>query len=241
MVGKSGVGKTVLLTYLLLEPGVLDYDNLIVYGKSLFQDEYTIMREAFNKKLSKAQIKVLFQRQDDVIIEGGVERFIQDYEGPCRGDITATFETDDSGILDPKDYDPLKKHLLLLDDIMLSPQNKVEQFFTRGRHSNIDGFYIAQSYFRLPRHSIRENGNLFIFFRQCKKNLCHIYQDHCASDGISYENFNQFCNDTWNESKHNFIVIDLTKPIHCGKYRKNFNYYWSPKFDSLTEYINSSL
>ena len=29
IVGKSGYGKTVLLTFLLLEPDILDYDNLI--------------------------------------------------------------------------------------------------------------------------------------------------------------------------------------------------------------------
>ena len=241
VVGKSGVGKTVLLTYLLLEPGVMDYNNLIVYGRSLHQPEYQIMKSVFNKKLSKNQIKVLFENQSDVINEGGIEKFLQEYDGPCKGNIQVSFETDDSSILDPKDYDAGKKNLLLLDDIMLSPQNRVEQFFTRGRHSNIDVFYIAQSYFRLPRHSIRENGNLFIFFRQCKKNLCHIYQDHCAADGISFEDFSRFCNDVWNESRHNFVVIDLTKPVHCGKFRKNFTDYWSPKFDNLTDYINGKV
>ena len=36
-VGKSGCGKTTLLLNLLLIPGWLDYDNLCVFGKSLFQ------------------------------------------------------------------------------------------------------------------------------------------------------------------------------------------------------------
>ena len=240
VIGRSGAGKTALITYLLLEPEILDYNNLIVYGRSLHQSEYQLMQAAFNKKLSKAQIKVLFQNQNDVVNEGGIEKVIQNYDGPCKGDIDASFETNDSAILDPKDYDTNKKNLLLLDDIMLSPQNRVEQFFTRGRHNNIDVIYIAQSYFRLPRQTIRENGNLFIFFKQCKKNLCHIYQDHCASDGISYESFSNFCNDVWNQS-HNFVVIDLTKPVNCGKYRKNFNLYWSPKYDSLVDYINSNI
>ena len=35
VVGKSGYGKTTLLTSLLLEPGMLDYDRLAVGGKSL--------------------------------------------------------------------------------------------------------------------------------------------------------------------------------------------------------------
>ena len=239
IVGKSGYGKTVLLTFLLLEPDVLDYDNLMVCGRSLHQPEYKIMKAAFDKKLSKAQIKVVFQSQMDVMDEGGPEKVIQEYDGPCRGNIKASFDSNVANILDPKDYDSTQKNLLILDDIMLGPQNKIEQHFTRGRHNNIDIFYIAQSYFRLPRQTIRENSNLFIFFRQCNKNLSHIFNDHCASDGISYETFCKFCSNVWNESKHNFVTIDLTKPIHCGKYRKNLSQYWSPQYDSLAEHLNT--
>jgi hypothetical protein len=239
IIGKSGYGKTTLLTFLLLEPDVLDYDNLVVRGKSLHQPEYKIMKTAFNKGLSKKQIKVIFQSQPEVMDEGGPEAVIQQYDGPCGGNITASFDSDVSNTLDPKDYDPTRKNLLILDDIMLGPQNKIEQFFTRGRHNGIDIFYIAQSYFRLPRQTIRENANLFIFFRQCKKNLCHIFYDHCAADGITYDTFSKFCNNVWNESKHNFVVIDLTRPVDYGKYRKNLSQYWSPRYDSLMEHLNT--
>ena len=237
IVGKSGYGKTTLLTSLLLEPGVLDYDNLVVRGKSLHQPEYKIIKTAFNKGLSKNQIKVLFQSQPEVMDEGGPVQVITNYDGPCKGNITASFGTDVT--LDPKDYDPQRKNLLILDDIMLGPQNKIEQFFTRGRHNGIDIFYIAQSYFRLPRQTVRENANLFIFFRQCKKNLSHIFQDHSAADGISFKTFTKFCSDVWNQSKHNFVVIDLTRPVDSGKYRKNLSQYWSPQYDSLTEHLNT--
>lgn len=45
IVGKSGCGKTNLLINLLLKDNILDYDNLMIYGKSLFQDEYELLKK----------------------------------------------------------------------------------------------------------------------------------------------------------------------------------------------------
>ena len=42
IVGKSGCSKMTLLLNLLLRPGWLNYDNLCVFGKSLFQPENRI-------------------------------------------------------------------------------------------------------------------------------------------------------------------------------------------------------
>ena len=53
IVGKSGCGKTTLLLNLLLKPGWLDYDTLFVFGKSLFQPEYKILRTAFAERITK--------------------------------------------------------------------------------------------------------------------------------------------------------------------------------------------
>ena len=51
IVDKSGCGKTTLLLNLLLRPGWLDYDNLFVFGKSLFQPEYRILRRRITKRI----------------------------------------------------------------------------------------------------------------------------------------------------------------------------------------------
>jgi len=50
IVGKSGCGKTILLLNLLLRPGWLDYSKLSVFGKSLFQPEYKILRSKTSVK-----------------------------------------------------------------------------------------------------------------------------------------------------------------------------------------------
>ena len=53
IVGKSGCGKTTILLNLLLRPKWLDYDNLCVFGKNLFQPEYQILKTAFEENLPK--------------------------------------------------------------------------------------------------------------------------------------------------------------------------------------------
>lgn len=186
------------------------------------------MNNAFSRNLSKKQVRTIFENQDKITELGGVEEFLEDSGVQCKGGIDATLYGDVAEILDPSAYDTSRKNLLIFDDIMLGSQNKAEAFFTRGRHNNIDVIYIAQSYFRLPRQTVRENANFFIFFKQDNKNLSHIYQDHCSVDGVPFETFKDFCTSVWDESKHNFVTIDLTRPSYCGKYRKNLNDYWIP-------------
>ncbi len=47
IVGKGNCGKTTLLLNLLLNPGWLDYDHLFVFGRSLHQKEYIILKKGF--------------------------------------------------------------------------------------------------------------------------------------------------------------------------------------------------
>ena len=66
IVGKSGCGKTTLLLNLLLRPGWLNYDNLCVFGKSLFQSEYRILNKVFEENLPKECILRLFNMRDEI-------------------------------------------------------------------------------------------------------------------------------------------------------------------------------
>ena len=56
IIGKSECGKTTLLINLLLHPESLDYNNINIFGKSLFQPEYHILKKAFEEKLPKEVI-----------------------------------------------------------------------------------------------------------------------------------------------------------------------------------------
>ena len=44
-IGKSECGKTTVIFNLLLQPGWLDYNHLYVFGKSLHQQEYKVLRK----------------------------------------------------------------------------------------------------------------------------------------------------------------------------------------------------
>jgi len=69
IVGKSGCGKTTLLLNLLLRDSWLDYSKLSVFGKSLFQPEYKILRKGFEEQLPKEMIMNIFENQDEILRE----------------------------------------------------------------------------------------------------------------------------------------------------------------------------
>ena len=106
---------------------------------------------------------------------------------------------------------------MIFDDLLLERQNKCEAYYTRGRHSNVDCFYLAQNYSKLPRQTIRENTNFICLFPQDPKNINHIYNDHVNSD-MDKEEFRTLCNTAW-VKPHGFAVIDLSSKKDGGKYR----------------------
>ena len=227
IIGKSNCGKTTLLLNLLLQPAWLDYNHLYVFGKSLHQPEYKILKKGLEEGLSKRQISNLFLQQN-VLARANLSPLeaIEEYNGIKEGGIIADFYDDCSNIPDPSTLNMTEKNLLILDDCFLGKQNAAEAYYTRGRHNNCDTLYISQNYFRLPRQTIRENANLIILFQQDAKNLSHIYADHCSSD-MSKEEFKEFCQKVWTaEGKHNFVTIDLTSQKLNGKYRKNLDCFY---------------
>ena len=222
IIGRSNSGKTVLLLNLLLKNEWLDYNNLLVFGNSLHQAEYEVIKKGFESKMRKDEILDIFENQDK--FKDPVEA-VANYPGIRNGDITAEFYENCDSIPDPKTLDRTLKNLLILDDCYLGKQSKAQSYYTRGRHANCDCFYISQNYFALPRNSVRENSNIIILFPQNSKSVEHIYRDHCSD--ISYQEFKELCNTVWGE-KFDFLTIDLTSSPLNGKYRKNLNTFYIP-------------
>ena len=118
-----------------------------------------------------------------------------------------------SDVPDPRDLNSEDKNLMIFDDLLLEKQNKCECYYIRGRHSNVDCFYLSQNYFKLPRQTIRENANFICLFPQDLKNINHIYSDHVGDD-MTKEEFRKFCKKCW-EKPHGFAVIDLTSKLEA--------------------------
>ena len=161
IVGKSGCGKTTLLLYLLLRPGWLDYDNLAIFGKSIFQPEYRILKKAFEENLPKESILRLFNMRDEIRDSRIPPSIIlQEWAKTIKNEsnVKCTFFEAASDVPDPRDLNTEDKNLIIFDDLLLERQIKCECYYIRGRHSNVDCFYLSQNYFKLPRQTFRENA-----------------------------------------------------------------------------------
>ena len=168
IVGKSSCGKTTLLLNLLLNPGWLDYNKLFVYSKSLFQPEYQVLRKAMEHNLPKEAILWLFDNQRDIQSKSGlnVNEFIERMaeEIMDKSNIDCYFFENSYDVPDPKQLNPEDNNLMVFDDLLLEKKNACEKYYARGRHSNVDCFYLSQNYFKLPRQTIRENVNFICMF-----------------------------------------------------------------------------
>ena len=116
----------------------------------------------------------------------------------------------------PSDLEP--NSVMIFDDVSCEKQNNIRNYFTMGRHNDVDTFYLCQTYSRVPKQLIRDNANFIVLFKQDEKNLRHVYNDHVNTD-MSFSTFKEMCSTVWNEGHKSFIVIDKEKDIHEGRYR----------------------
>ena len=107
--------------------------------------------------------------------------------------------------------------IIVFDDILGSSNSRfIDQFFIRGRHNNLDIYYLSQSYFDLPKRTIRNNSNKIILFNQTLKDIEHIYRDVAGYD-MDYNEFKELCRKSWEED-YNYLYIDRSKKRDQGKY-----------------------
>lgn len=113
--------------------------------------------------------------------------------------------------------------IMIFDDVSCEKHDNIRLYFTMGRHKNIDSFYLAQTYSRVPKQLVRDNANLLILFKQDEMNLRHVFNDHVTPD-MSFDKLKQLCALAWKEEEgHGFVVVAKDYPINKGRYRVGFD------------------
>ena len=143
-----------------------------------------------------------------------------------KSDVECKFNESAEDVSDPRELSSAKKNLMVFDDLLLAKQNTCESYYVRGRHRNVDCFYLAQIYFKLPRQTIKENANFICLFPQDLKNLNYIFDGHVVSD-MTKEEFTQLCKTAW-EKQRGILIADLNSIKHDGKYRSGLDEFYIP-------------
>ena len=101
--------------------------------------------------------------------------------------------------------------------MLLSKQeSNKDLFFTRGRHKNIDIYYISQNYFHLPKNTIRNISNIIILFKQTLRDIILLFHDIAGLD-MNLEEWKQLCRKAW-ENDYDYLQIDRFAKIGEGGY-----------------------
>ena len=189
--------------------------------KVFFNPNIEYLKKAFKEHLPKECILRLFNMRDE--IQNGQMPPLAVVQEWARMNVKCNFFETDSDIPDPRELDSEDENLMIFDDLLLEKQNKCECYYIRGKHSNVDCFYLAQNFFKLPRQTIRENANFICLIPQDLKNINHIYSDHMGKicQGKSLENFAASVG-------KNHTVFDLTSKKDTGKYRDGFDNVFIP-------------
>lgn len=62
--------------------------------------------------------------------------------------------------------DAKKNSIFIFDDVTCENQVNIRNYFSMGRHKQIDCFYLSQTYSKIPKQLIRDNVNLIVAFKR---------------------------------------------------------------------------
>ena len=81
-----------------------------------------------------------------------------------KSDVDCKFYETAEDVPDPRELSSEKMNLMVFDEWLLEKQNTCESCYVRGRHGNVDCFYLAQNYFMLPAKQSERTRISFVFF-----------------------------------------------------------------------------
>jgi hypothetical protein len=206
----------------LINSSLIEYNNLSLFSRSLHQPYYQLLQECYDNKYTKENIMMMLNNHYD---NKGSD--LSKVNANEENTILLSTHDDINELSDPSEVDPEDSNLFIFDDLIDEKQNQLSKYFTRGRHNNINVFYISQSFFHLPRKTIRNNSNVLIFFNLPLRDVESIYHDIGGCD-MHIKEFKKLCSLAWSK-KYGHLIIDLSKGRNEGKYRIGINKVFVPE------------
>ena len=109
---------------------------------------------------------------------------------------------------------------IVFDGMLGSKEAKdFDAFFTRGRHQKLDIYYISQSWYELPKNTIRNNCSRHMLFPQMLKVITMIYNDISGLNMI-FSEWRDLYRDAW-KKRYNYVQIDKDKDLDDMYSNKN--------------------
>ena len=186
-------------------------DNIMFTGCQQSCDRILIVGPSFCGKthllLNKLHIIRLDNPEQKICI---ITRSPEQYNKIEIEDVSVEEDLGDKSI---KDF---QNCCVVFDDMLDSNQKLIDPFFTRGRHNDLDVYYLSQSYFDLPKRTIRNNSNIIILFQQTLKDVEHIYRDIAGFD-MSNDEIKSLCREAWRDN-YNYLLINRLEDKIGSKY-----------------------
>jgi Poxvirus A32 protein len=72
--------------------------------------------------------------------------------------------------------------VIIFDDLAPKDMSKIADYYSRGRHKNLNTFFLTQTYTNVKKQMLRDNVNVIVCFKMDRLNLYCIYRDHVTPD-----------------------------------------------------------
>ena len=164
--------------------------------------------------INKLQLFRLYDKEKEIHI---ITRSPNQYEDFELKDTEGALRIVIEEYLEDKSIQDFQNCCVVFDDMLDSNQKLIDPLFTRGRHNDLDVYYLAQSYFDLPKRTIRNDSNIIFLFQQTLKDVEHIYRDIAGFD-MSYDEFKSLCREAWKE-KYNYLLINRLEDKNGSRYK----------------------
>ena len=164
--------------------------------------------------INKLQLVRLYDKEKEIHILTRSPNQYEDFElEDTEGALRIVIEE----YLEDKSKQDFQNCCVVFDDMLDSNKKLIDPFFTRGIHNDLDVYYLAQSYFDLPKRTIRNNSIIKILFQQTLKDVEHIYRDIAGFD-MSYDEFKSLCREAWKE-KYNYLLLNRLEDKNGSRYK----------------------